>query len=117
MAFDCLICAIFAGQVHASHLSGALLHVPAGRAAAEREKNRPAQSLDPPSGRASRLQRCSGSAATEQDLFKTVMGTSKVNWATTLDCFLKPTPHQVHASHLSGALLHVPAGRAAADAR
>ena len=36
------------------------------------EKERPAQSLEPPWGRASRLQRCSGSAATEQDLCKIV---------------------------------------------
>ena len=47
------------------------------------EKERPAQSLELPWGRASRLQRCSGSAATEQDLCKTVIATSKVNWATT----------------------------------
>jgi len=52
----------------------------------KREKDRPVQSLEPPWGRASRLQRCSGSAATEQDLCKTV----KVNWATTLDCAMKP---------------------------
>jgi len=51
-------------------------------------EDRPAQSLEPPRGRASRLQRCSGSAATEQDLCKTGMATSKVNWATTLDCVL-----------------------------
>ena len=48
-----------------------------------------AQSLEPPWGRVSRLQRCSGSAATDQDLCKTVIATSKVNWATTLDCVLK----------------------------
>ena len=54
------------------------------------EKDRPAQSLEPPWGRASLLQRCSGSAATEQDLCKTVIATSKVNWATTVDCVVKP---------------------------
>jgi hypothetical protein len=43
----------------------------------------------PPWGRASHLQRCSGSAATEQGLCKTVIATSKVNWATTLDCVIK----------------------------
>ena len=53
-------------------------------------KDRPAQSLEPPWGRASHLQRCSGSAATQQDLCKTVIATSKVNWATTLACVLKP---------------------------
>ena len=53
------------------------------------EKDRPAQSLEPPWGRASRFQRCSGSAATEQDLCKNVIAPSKVNWATTLDCVLK----------------------------
>ena len=56
------------------------------------EKDRPAQSLEPPWGRASRLQRCSGSAVTEQDPFKTVIATNKVNWATTLDCVIKPHP-------------------------
>ena len=43
--------------------------------------SRPAQSLEPPWGRASRLQRCSGSAAKERDLCKTVIATSKVNSA------------------------------------
>ena len=43
----------------------------------------PAHSLEPHWGRASRLQRCSGSADTEQDLFQTVIATSKVFWATT----------------------------------
>jgi len=53
------------------------------------EKDRPAQSLEPPWGRASRLHRCSGPAATEQDLCKIVIATSQVNWATTLDCVLR----------------------------
>ena len=53
------------------------------------QEDRPAQRLEPPWGRASRLLRCSGSAATEQDLYKTVLATSKVNWATTLDCVPK----------------------------
>ena len=35
-------------------------------------------------------QRCSGSAATEQDLCITDIATSKVNWATSLDCVIKP---------------------------
>ena len=52
------------------------------------EKDRPAQSLEPPWGRASRLQRCSGLAATEQDLCKTVIATGKVNWAITLYCVM-----------------------------
>ena len=34
----------------------------------DREKYRPAWSLEPPWGQASRIQRCSGSPATEQDL-------------------------------------------------
>ena len=54
----------------------------------EIEKDMPAQSLVPPGGRASRLQRCSGSAATEQDLCKTYTATSEVNWATTFDCVM-----------------------------
>ena len=49
------------------------------------EIDRPAQSLEPPCRQASRLQRCSGSAAMEQDLCKTVTETSEVNWAMTLD--------------------------------
>ena len=64
-----------------------------------RPQDRPAQSPEPSQGRASCLQRCSGSAATEQDLCKTaateqdlcksVIATSQVNWATTLDCVPK----------------------------
>ena len=46
-------------------------------------------------GPASRLQRCSGSAATEQDLCKTVTAASKVKWATTLDCVIKAVGAQV----------------------
>ena len=42
--------------------------------------------MEPPCGRASRLQRCSGSAATKQDLCKTDIAASKVNWTETLDC-------------------------------
>jgi len=53
------------------------------------EKDRPAQSLELPLGRASRLQRCGGSAATEQDLCQSVLATSEVNLATRLDCVLK----------------------------
>jgi hypothetical protein len=45
-----------------------------------------AQSVEPPWRRASRLQPCSGSAATEQNLCETVISTSKVIRATTLDC-------------------------------
>ena len=59
------------------------------------EKDRPAQSLEPPWGPASRLQRCSGSAATEQDLCKTVIATSKVKWATTLDWVIKVVGEQI----------------------
>ena len=55
------------------------------------KKDRPAQSLEPPWGRASRLQRCSGSAATEQDLCKTVTATNEVNSAKTSDCVPKRT--------------------------
>jgi len=58
-------------------------------AGADKQKDRPAQSLAPPWGRASRLQRYRGSAATE---CKTVIATSKVNWVTTLDCVLTPKP-------------------------
>ena len=53
------------------------------------DEKRPAQSLKPPWGRAGRLQRCSGSAATEQDLCTTVIATSKVNWVTTLESVIK----------------------------
>ena len=53
-----------------------------------RGSDRPAQSLEPPWGRDSRLQRCSGTAAAEQDPCRTVIATSKVNWATTLDCVI-----------------------------
>ena len=45
-----------------------------------------------PSLRGDGRQRCSGSAATEQDLCQTVIVTSKVNWVTTLDCALNRTP-------------------------
>ena len=53
------------------------------------EKDRPAQSPEPPGARASRLQRCSGSAATEHDLCEDHTATSTVNWAKTLDCVVK----------------------------
>ena len=53
-----------------------------------REKDRPERSLELPWGRASRLQRCSGSAATEHDLCKTVIAKSKVDWVKTSDCVL-----------------------------
>jgi len=59
------------------------------REACQLEKDRHAQSLEPPWGRASRLQRCSGSAAMEQDLCKPDIATSEVNWARTLDCVIK----------------------------
>ena len=59
-----------------------------------RKEDRPAQSLEPSWGRASRLRWCSGSAATEQDLCKTVIATSRVNWVTTLDCLLKQVQFQ-----------------------
>ena len=55
------------------------------------QKDKPAQSVEPQWGRASCLQRCSGSAATKQDLCATSVVTSKVNWATTLDCVHKPS--------------------------
>jgi hypothetical protein len=45
--------------------------------------DRPAQSLKSPWGQASRLQRCSVSAATEQDLCKTVTATSPTLIATS----------------------------------
>ena len=47
------------------------------------EKNRTAQSLESLWGRASRLQRCSSSAATEQEMCKSDIAPSKANWAAT----------------------------------
>ena len=43
------------------------------------EKDRPAKSLEPPWERVSRLQRCSGSAATEQHLCTPDIAASDVN--------------------------------------
>ena len=63
-------------------------HLRAGRMEVSRTDIGARRAL-PPWGRASRHQRCSGSAATEQDLCETVTATSKVNWATTLDCVKK----------------------------
>ena len=59
------------------------------------EQERPVQSLQPPWGRASRLQRCSGAAATVQNLCKTVTATIQVNWVTTFDCVLMDRSHPV----------------------
>ena len=52
-------------------------------------KTRPTQSLEPQRGRACRSQRCSSSAATKKDLCQSITATSKVDWATTLDCVPK----------------------------
>ena len=70
--------------------------------ASEMPKERPAKSLEPPWEQASRLQRCSGSAAKEQDLCKSVAATSKVCWATTLDSVPKVKTIHRRVSKLFG---------------
>ena len=47
-------------------------------------------------------------AATEQDLCKTVMATSKVNWVTTLDCVL--------TKHCVAGLISIPMAAYSEDA-
>ena len=64
------------------------------------------QSLQYPWGRASRFHQFSSSAATEQDLCKPVIATSKVDWAKNLDCVLANVSHQkskLETINLSGA--------------
>ena len=69
-----------------------------------KEKYRPAQSLEPPWRQASLLLQCSGSAATEQDPCKTVIATSKVDWAAALDCV--PEDKTLHVL-VDGKLVHL----------
>ena len=65
------------------------------------DKDRPAQCLEPPWGRVGR-QLCSGSAATEHDLCKTVISTSKVSWAITLPENKPSSPGQARARAVQG---------------